>query len=107
MTWAIEDPACRRAGAYMCPHGKDLWRSVSFRMAHVLVRRANGEWVEVRGTALKIPGRGRYKIIVTSDVGMFVGKTAEGLRARVNGLEAREVAWVIAPEDSATRGYVS
>jgi hypothetical protein len=76
-------------------------------MAHVLVRKANGEWLEVRGTALNVHGRRNYRIVITSDFGEFAHRPIELLEVRVNGLNARDLIWVVPPEESEARGYVS
>jgi hypothetical protein len=77
------------------------------RMAHVQIRRPGGQWHEVRGTAMKLAGQNRYRITVTEvDPSLLHGGLDE-LEVHVNGLEARELRWVIPPTESAARGYVS
>ncbi len=77
-------------------------------MAHVQVKKAEGEWREVRGTASKFPGGvGLYRIVITDDLDFFDGVAIEALKLRVNGLEMRDLAWVLPPAATTSRGYVS
>lgn len=76
-------------------------------MAHIRLRKENGDWIEVRGTALKIPGVARYKIIATTNLELFVRNALARLEVRINDMPARALGWVIAPDESRERGYVS
>src|SRR5687767_9347836 len=49
-------------------------------MAHVQVQQRNGDWHEVRGTALKISGIGRYRIIITDDLASFRNMEVDDLK---------------------------
>ena len=76
-------------------------------MAHVQIRAPGGQWHEVRGTAMKLPRRARYRVILTEIDEALRNARIEDLEVHVNGLEARDLQWVVPPAESATRGYLS
>ena len=76
-------------------------------MAHIRLHKEDGDWIEVRGTALKIPGVDRYRIIITTDLDIFATNALAHLEVRINDMPARALGWVLPPEKSRARGYVS